>query len=89
MAVTHGMNVEEVRRLGSQLKSVSEQINDIVRRLNAQVGSTSWVGPDASRFKDQVWPEHRSQLARVSGDLQSFGQTAMSNAAEQEQASGR
>ena len=89
MAVTHGMNPEEVRALGTQLQDVARQIETIMGQLNSKVGSTTWVGPDASQFKDQWWPEHRQHLQRVATDLSGFGQSALNNAAEQEQVSGR
>ena len=87
MAVTHGMNTEEVRNLGAQLQEVSRQIESIMGQLNSKVGSTTWVGPDATQFKDQWWPEHRQHLQRVATDLNGFGQSALNNAAAQEEAS--
>ncbi len=89
MAVTHGMNVEEVKALGRKLQAISGQLNDIVSQLNSQVNATTWVGPDATRFKSQWWPEHSGHLKKVSSDLHGFGQSAMNNASAQEQASGR
>lgn len=88
-AVTHGMNPEEVRQLGGQLQDVSRQIESIMGQLNSKVSTTTWVGPDATQFKDQWWPEHRQHLQKVSTDLQGFGQSAINNASEQEQVSGR
>lgn len=87
MAITHGMNTEEVRQLGAQLQDVSSQIESIMNQLNSKVGSTTWVGTDASMFKDQWWPEHRQHLQKVASDLHGFGQSAYNNAQAQEDAS--
>ena len=89
MAVTHGMNPEEVRQLGQELQRQAGEIESLMGTLNSRVGSTTWVGPDATQFKDQWWPEHRQQLQKVAQDLRGFGQSALNNAAEQEQVSGR
>ena len=85
---THGMNVEEVQRLGADLQAKAEEIRQVVSRINGLVQGVTWVGPDASRFKDQWWPGHQSRLSAVAGDLHGFGQSALNNASEQLDASG-
>ncbi len=87
MAMTHGMNVAEVKALGTQLKTISQQINDSVNKLNGKVTNTSWIGPDATKFKNDWWPQHRSQLQKMVNDLAGFGQSALNNASEQENVS--
>ncbi len=87
--ISHGMNVTEVKDLGNKLKQISQQITDMVNMLNGKVNSTSWLGPDASRFKDQWWPQHRQHLQSMASDLSGFGQSALNNASEQEQVSSR
>ena len=89
MAVTHGMNVEEVRALGRKLQAMQGEIDGIIGRLNAEVNGTTWVGPDATEFKGTWWPEHQKRLRQMGTDLNGFGQSAMNNASAQEQASGR
>ena len=89
MAVTHGMNIEEVRALGYKLQAMQGEIDGIINRLNAEVNGTTWVGPDASEFKGTWWPEHSKRLRQMGTDLHGFGQSAMNNASAQEQASGR
>ena len=88
MSVTHGMNIEEVRALGQDLQSRASNVDDIMGILERIVMNATWVGPNARRFKDQWWPEHRAKLRKVSEDLRGFGQSALNNASEQEQASG-
>ncbi len=71
--ISHGMNISEVQDLGNKLKQISQQITDMVNMLNGKVNSTSWLGPDASRFKDQWWPQHRQHLQATASDLSGFG----------------
>ena len=89
MAVTHGMNIGEVRDLGYKLKAMQDEIQGIINRLNAEVNSTTWVGPDATEFKGTWWPEHSKRLRQMGVDLDGFGQSALNNAQAQEDASGR
>ena len=89
MAISHGMNVEEVKALGRKLQAASGELNTMISQLNSQVNSTTWVGPDATTFKTQWWPEHQRHLKSTADGLNGFGQSALNNAAAQEQASGR
>ena len=86
--ISHGMDVEEVKRLGGQLKHEADQIRDIITRLNGAIDRTAWVGPDAVRFKNEWWPGHRDHLVNIGRDLDGFGQSALNNAREQEDVSG-
>jgi len=86
--ISHGMNVGEVEDLGGRLKNVSQQINDMINMLNGKVANTSWLGPDAAKFKNDWWPQHRSQLQKMVKDLDGFGQSALNNASEQKKVSG-
>jgi uncharacterized protein YukE len=86
---THGMNVAEVKALGAQLQKMAGQIEGILSALNGKVNSTTWVGPDATKFKQQWWPQHMNSLKKVKDDLHGFGQSAINNANEQEQVANR
>lgn len=85
--ISHGMNVGEVKQLGAKLNQASKQINDMITQLNGKVNNTSWVGPDATKFKNDWWPKHRATLQKIVNDLQGFGQSAINNAQEQENVS--
>ncbi len=82
--ISHGMNVQEVKDLGTKLKGISTQITDMVNLLHGKVNNTSWVGPDAAKFKNEWWPQHRAHLQKMVQDLDGFGQSALNNATEQE-----
>jgi uncharacterized protein YukE len=85
MAITHGMNVEEVRALGHQLQQQAQHIHELVGQLEAAVNSANWVGPDSVTFKGTWWPEHSRMLRTSADQLHGFGQSALNNATEQEQ----
>lgn len=88
MAISHGMNVGEVEDLGNRLKGIARDINEMVKMLNGKVNNTSWVGPDATKFKNDWWPQHRQHLQKMVQDLDGFGQSALNNAKAQKDASG-
>jgi hypothetical protein len=87
MTIDQGMNIAEVKALGETLKSIAGKLDGIAQQLNSKVGSTTWVGSDAVRFKNDWWPGHRTRLQQVRADLDGFGQSALNNASEQEKAS--
>lgn len=90
-SISHGMNVDDVRNLGNRLKSQhAETIRGLMREIEQAVNNTSstWVGPDGERFRSW-WPQKRSALTAIANDLDGFGQSALNNAQEQEQVSGR
>lgn len=82
-----GMDVGEVRQLSNQLRSSAEEIQQIINKITHQLGSTQWVGADASRFRDEWSGTHTSQLNAVKNALEQASQQAQSNADQQEQAS--
>ncbi len=86
MAMT-GMVIEEVRQTAGELKQISGEIQGLMQRLDGKVSSTTWEGPDAQRFKNDWWPQHRATLQKIVTDLEGLGQSALNNASEQESAS--
>ena len=82
-ALTHGMNPDEVEGLGHRLKQAGDQITALINELNGRVSSTTWEGPDAQKFKQSWWPEHRTRLQQIATAVNGFGQSALNNATEQ------
>lgn len=82
-----GMDVAEVRELGAALRSGADEMRRVASRLDGLVQSVSWAGPDGQRFLTSWWPQHRAHLIAAAEELGTFGQRAMDNAAEQEEAS--
>ena len=88
-AVTHGMNPDEVERLGRKLQEDAANLQATLKAIQKLVHSTTWVGPDADTFKNQWWPDHQTRLSNAANDLHGFGQSALNNASEQRNVSGR
>lgn len=88
MAITEGMNPDEVRRRGVELKKAAGQLNSMASQIQSAMNGTSWNGDIARRFRGDWWPTHRRPLLNVARDLEGFGQSAINNASEQDQASG-
>lgn len=89
MAITHGMNIEEVRSTGQELQRQSETLQNLINTLQQKVEGTTWVGPDSERFKNDWWPKHKQTLVNMVQELHGLGQSALNNASEQEQISSK
>jgi uncharacterized protein YukE len=87
MALTHGMNIEEVKALGQFLQAKKGEIEQLVSQIQAKVDGAGWEGPDALKFKGDWWPEHKNSLNQIGERLHGFGQSALNNATEQENVS--
>ena len=84
MNATQGMNVEEVRRMANQLRDAAEEITRIEQELTSGLEEVDWTGPDADRFRGDWSGEMVPALQQVMKAVEELGQTADSNAAEQE-----
>ena len=80
----YGMDVPEVRQTGQLMQQISGQIEDLMRQIDGRVRSTSWLGPDADRFKNDWWPKHQATLKNIATELHGLGQSALNNAQEQD-----
>lgn len=88
-AVTHGMNPDEVENLGRTLQRKADELRGHVSQLEGLVNNTGWMGKDASDFKGPWWTGHKKQLLTIAEGLHGFGQSALNNAREQREVSGR
>lgn len=82
-----GLDVEQVRQLGSQLNNQAEQIQQIVSTLTNTLNNTQWTGPDAQQFHNEWTSQHVPALRNVVQALRDAGGKATANAAAQESAS--
>lgn len=87
MPVTHGMNPDEVEALGRVLRQKAEQLRQLTSSLDRRVATTTWTGPAARQFLHGSWPRHRTRLHDISQRIHGFGESAISNAAEQRRVS--
>lgn len=84
MNATKGMNVEEVRRMSTQLREAAEEITRIEQELSSGLEGVDWTGPDADRFRGQWSGEMIPALQQIMNAVTELGDTADRNAAEQE-----
>lgn len=84
MAITHGMNVEQVRQIGRKLQAEAEKIGQVMQTVDSQVqtAQTAWKGPDSQQFA-QTWQGHRPQLQKLKSELETLSKKALSNAEAQ------
>ena len=87
MTMSHGMNVGEVRQLGTQLQNEGAAIQEMMGRIEGLVSNAAWVGPDAQAFKGSEWPTIKAALSNAADQLSQFGIKAVQNADAQEQVS--
>lgn len=84
MNATKGMNVEEVRRLASQLEEAAEEIGAIQEELTSGLEEVDWTGPDADRFRGQWNGDMVPALQQIMQSVADLGESATRNANEQE-----
>lgn len=82
-----GMNVEEVRNLARQMDSVAGQIEQLGQQITSLLGGTTWVGNDRNTFESNWQSSHVAAIRNVVQAVQNASQTALRNAADQEQVS--
>lgn len=82
-----GMEIGAVRQLATQLGAKADEIDQLAAQLTQQLSGTQWVGPDATRFRDDWQSQHVPALRNVSSALRTARDAATRNADEQEQAS--
>lgn len=85
-----GMDVDAVEQVGRDLQLQSGQLADLVGRIDRVVAGlpSIWDGPDASRFVNEWWPQHKAALVQLKDSVHGLGQSALNNASEQREVSG-
>ncbi len=89
--VSHGMNVQAVEDLGRRLQNnYAKDIERFMAEIEKLVNGTTatWIGKDGNDFRSW-WPAKRAALKNIAQDLHGFGQSALNNAREQREVSGR
>lgn len=81
------MDLEQVRELVERLRRSAESLHAVVSGVEGRVAGSTWVGPDADRFKHEWWPAARAALNQAAEGLQGLAQSALNNVTEQQQAS--
>ena len=87
MTMSHGMNVEDVRRMGAQLQTEAGNIQTLMGTIEGLITNAAWAGPDAEAFKGSEWPTIKAALNNAAEQLNTFGLKAVQNAEAQSQVS--
>ncbi|HEY5223125.1 MAG TPA: WXG100 family type VII secretion target [Microbacteriaceae bacterium] len=82
-----GLDVEQVRQLGTQLNAKATDIETILSSLTNSLNSTQWEGPDATAFRSDWTGQHTTALRAVATALREAATKAQQNAQAQEQVS--
>jgi uncharacterized protein YukE len=82
-----GLDPEALSALQRQFKADSDAIKSLTAKLDGLLKAAWWEGPDATRFRSDWDGVHKSQLARISAELDTAAKTVATNVAQQQQAS--
>ncbi len=86
-----GADVDKLRDLASRLQGQwSTSIDQLISQVDTQVMASAtdvWIGPDADRFRNEIWPQHKTALKAARQALIDAGATAKRNADVQEDTS--
>lgn len=82
-----GLDVQQVRQLGTSLDQEADSIDQTISKLTGVLNNTQWTGPDATQFRNDWTGAHTSALRKVSQALREVAQQARTNAQAQEQTS--
>lgn len=90
MAIS-GMDYQEVSSIGHQLIQQADQIQQVIAHVDGLIARAEgvWHGDDARHFQDWWTQQHRPHLVQAHDAVHGLGQSAINNAAEQQQVSGR
>lgn len=87
MANIWGLDVEQVRSLGTSLDREADGIDAIQSKLTGLLNNTQWSGPDATTFRNDWQSAHSTALRKVAEALRQVADAARKNATDQETAS--
>ena len=87
MANIWGLDVQQVRELGTNLDREADSIDAILSKLTGVLNNTQWSGPDATQFRSDWSGAHSASLRKVGQALRDTAQQARTNAQAQEQTS--
>ena len=86
-----GMDVDEVRSLAGQLQTQAQNITQVVSSIDSIISSMEnvWKGKDATDFLSWWQTQHKPHLNHAEEAIMGLHQSALNNAAAQDQASGQ
>ncbi len=87
MTVSHGMDIQAVRSLATQMDTQADAIVTLMQQLTTSLQNTAWLGADRQTFESDWQGQHCAQLRAVADSLKLAAQRARQNADQQEQVS--
>ena len=87
MAQFLGQIPDEVRLLAADFDAKATDLENVITALKSKLGSTTWVGPDRTRFEGDWDSSLSGSLRNVAGALRDAATTARGNAEQQDTAS--
>lgn len=86
-----GMDVDQVRSLANQLHQQAEAIQSVIGNIDRIVSQlqSAWQGQDARQFADWWNSQHKPALHNAQNAIDGLHQSALNNASEQQEVSGR
>jgi uncharacterized protein YukE len=84
-----GMDPDVVEAAGRKLRSQSQALTGTIRSVESMISQAGshWWGNRAQRFVEEWRQVHRPTLERIAAEIDELGQSALSNAREQRDAS--
>jgi WXG100 family type VII secretion target len=85
MAITHGMNIEAVEKLGTDLKAEAAKVAEISSKVTKLLADAknNWKGPDADKFEGEWTGTYKSKMNELQKKLEDLGSKATHNAKDQ------
>jgi uncharacterized protein YukE len=65
-----GGDLEQLVQLKAVFDREAQSVDELTRTITAQLGSTTWEGPAANRFREMWNGDFQSSLGRVRDGLQ-------------------
>jgi hypothetical protein len=84
----YGMDVEQARRLASAVQLHSDDIARLSETVTRRIEALDWYGPDADRFRNDMWPATAVLLRSVQQGASELSQQTEVNLRDQIRVSG-
>jgi hypothetical protein len=84
----YGMDVEQARRLAIAVQLHSDDIAKLAETVNNRVSALDWYGPDADKFRNDMWPATAVLLRFVQQGAAELSQQTDANLRDQIRVSG-
>jgi len=82
-----GLDPEQMSAVQKLMTSDAQNIRNITSKLDGQLKSAWWEGPDSKKFRGEWDASYKSQLTKIAAALEQAAQVIGQNVAQQQQAS--